>query len=164
MDASIPLRPDQRTLQSHMASGAFQYGVHCNKWRVVEMKWPIIIIEVAALPRPNAPEWFALRFDCSGYPAAAPTACPWSIERNRQLEPQWWPRGRHRVPAVFNPGWNGGSCLYLPCDRMSMIGHTNWVAEHPDLYWRPTSTITLYLEAVHELLHSSDYEGLRNAA
>ncbi|WP_446692551.1 DUF7665 family protein [Rhizobium mongolense] len=29
--------------------------------------------------------------------------------------------------------WKDGSCVYLPCDRESVVGQENWRQEHADL-------------------------------
>ena len=74
------------------------------------------------------------------------------------LAAERWPRGNGgRVSAVFNPSWKGGVALYLPCDRVSLEGHGNWVTEMPSKIWRPSAGIYQYLELVHDLLHSPDY-------
>ena len=70
-----------------------------------------------------------------------------------------WPRGKLILPSVFRPEWQGGSCLYLPCDRISMNGHDVWVKQHPYRLWQPARGIICYLEQVHDLLNQDDYTG-----
>jgi hypothetical protein len=103
-----------------------------------------------------------LRFECSNYPQNPPTAQPWDLERDAPLSAEQWPGGRVHVPLAFNPQWMGGACLYLPCDRQSIVGHDNWRAQHPSMIWTPASDISLYLRIVHDLLTSVDYTGLRS--
>jgi hypothetical protein len=162
MNAPLALPPDNRALMVDLAAGAFQLGEHRGRWKLIEITWPFAIIEVAAAPRPPAPETYGFCFDCSGYPQVAPTARPWDVRTANPLPAKLWPTGRVRVPAVFRPDWKVGNCLYLPCDRLSIPGHENWRHDHANLIWEPTRGITLYLEALHELLNSYDYTGLRN--
>ncbi|WP_291305934.1 hypothetical protein [Devosia sp. 67-54] len=161
MDAAL-LLPDERALRSYLEAASFRLAVHTGRWRALLVAWPYVIIEVAAAPRPRAPSHYALRFNCAGFPSVPPTAQPWSVETNNPLPFARWPNGRSRVPAVFRPDWKNGTCLYLPCDRESIVGHDNWRQEHPDLIWRADQGLALYLRAVHELLNSDDYTGTRN--
>lgn len=160
---NAPLRlPDESALTIDLQSGAFALGFHYGRWRLHALKWPHLIIEVAAAQRARSPDWVALRFDCTGYPQDPPTAQPWDTATNAPLAFPKWPSGKSRVPAVFRPDWKSGTCLYLPCDRESITGHDNWRQEHPDLIWRPAFGLVQYLSAVHELLNSDDYTGVRN--
>ena len=68
-----------------------------------------------------------------------------------------------RVALAFNPGWKGGVCLYLPCDRLSIEGHDQWRSQHPALLWDPEKGLCKYLIIIHELLNSGDYGGRRAA-
>ena len=155
--------PDERVLRAHVQAGPFQSGADRGRWRLLSISWPYAVIAVAAAPRPGAPDEYALRFDLAGYPQSAPTARPWDTDQDAPLPPARWPHGRSRVPQVFRPDWQGGSALYLPCDRVSFQGHDAWQQQHPDLLWKPTHDITHYLGIVHELLISSDYSGVRGA-
>ncbi len=161
MNGPLLRRPDERAFQDEMAGGAFQLAVHLGRWQVVQIAWPIVDLEVSAAPRPSAPDAYDFRFDCSGYPQNPPTARLWDLTANTQPALSRWPTGRTRVPAVFRSDWREGTCLYLPCDRQSVPGHNNWWTEHPALIWRPEKGLLLYLEALHELLNSSDYTGVR---
>ena len=87
-------------------------------------------------------------------PAAADQGQPLPFDR--------WPAGKSRVPAVFRTDWKDGTCLYLPCDRVSAQGHGDWRTQHPSLLWSPERGITLYLGELYALLNSSDYTGARN--
>lgn len=162
MQAEIA-HPDARVLFAHLDEGPFMSGADRGYWRSILVMWPHVLIAVSAAPRPNSPQEYVLRFDCSNYPQAAPTARPWDVERNAPLTPARWPTGRDRVAKVFRPDWKGGECLYLPCDRIALEGHDAWHKQHPHLIWTAASDITLYLGAVHELLNSSDYTGVRSA-
>ncbi|RUL84028.1 DUF7665 family protein [Tautonia sociabilis] len=161
MEAVVAL-PDERALHADLASGAFLLGVCQGRWELGRVTWPFAHIAVFASPWPNAPEKWWFRFDCSGYPQQAPTARPWDPEHDRPLPFDRWPAGKSRVPAVFRTDWKDGSCLYLPCDRVSAQGHEDWRTQHPSLLWSPERGITLYLGELHALLNSSDYTGARH--
>jgi hypothetical protein len=113
--------------------------------------------------RPGGLAEYALRFELTDYPQTPPTAQPWDAVRNAPLDPARWPGGRSRIAPAFNPGWKGGQCLYLPCDRLSIEGHDGWRSQHPLMIWSPAGDITQYLRIVHDLLTSSDYSGPRGA-
>ena len=154
------LSPDTQAFRAHLDEGPFRLGETRGYWRLIAIDWPLADIAVQAARREHAPTEYVFRFDLTNYPQAAPTARPWDLERNTSLAPAHWPAGRQRVPKVFNPGWKDGSCLYLPCDRISIEGHHEWPKVFADLIWKPnTSDITLYLGAIHDLLNGSDYTG-----
>jgi hypothetical protein len=154
---------DEQILRAHLADGPFQSGVDLKKWQLVSIDWPYVLISVSAAAREGWPLAYGFRFECSNYPDTAVTAQPWDLERNAPLDPGKWPGGKNRVPKVFRPDWKAGQCLYLPCDRISIDGHTDWHRLHPHLIWKPTSDITLYLNEIYDLLNSSDYTGPRSA-
>jgi hypothetical protein len=159
---AVATLPDERALHADLARGPFQLGVCLNRWRLGAIEWPLVHVAVAAAERPNAPgEWW-FRFDCTGYPQDAPTARPWNPDTNQALPANRWPAGSSRVPSVFRPDWKDGTCLYLPCDRLSAAGHDNWRTDHPALVWSPARGIVLYLTELSALLNSSDYTGVRN--
>lgn len=155
------MRPDERAFHDHVAGGSFQLGVYLNRWRLGNALWPNAQIAVTAAERDGAPNEYWFRFDCAGYPQDPPTARPWDEVANQPLPFPRWPTGASRVPAVFRPDWKDGTCLYLPCDRVSLAGHENWRNEHPALQWSPPRGIVLYLDELHSLLNSSDYKGVR---
>lgn len=155
------MQPDEHVFRAHTEAGPFQSGVDRGRWRLLSITWPYATIAIGAAQREHAPREYALRFECSNYPTAAPSAQPWDNERGAPLEQRCWPTGRGRVQLAFNPNWNNGQCLYLPCDRLSIIGHDPWKDQHPAMIWSSTSNITLYLRIVYDLLNSSDYTGTR---
>lgn len=138
-------------LESHFRSGRFLAGAAKGRWRLLEFAWPIAFIEVTARDGRR----FSLRFDCAGYPDTPPTAMLWNSANGTQLAGDKWPKGG-RVSLVFNPGWKGGNALYIPCDRQSIEGHSNWVNEHPWLIWNPSRGLLHYVEAVWEILQSHE--------
>lgn len=151
--------PDQQLIEQDLAAPEFRCGEIEGKWRHVATNWPHVIIAVSAGTRPNGPPEYVFRFDCSGYRQSAPTARPWDSETNTPLPSSRWPTGRSVVPSVFRYEWKGGSCLYLPCDRVAFEGHANWTHEHPNRLWDTSRGIVCYLEQLHDLLNSRDYTG-----
>lgn len=141
----------REALEAHLYSGRFLAGAARGRWQALGVQWPFAFISVAAKDGRS----FTLRFDCSGYPTQAPTATLWDYATQQMLAIQKWPRGG-RVSLVFNPGWKGGAALYIPCDRVAIEGHSNWLAEHPWLIWNPTRGLLQYVEAVCEILQSSE--------
>ncbi len=155
------MTPDERVFRDHLVGGPFRSGEVRGKWRLIAISWPHTVIGVRATARTDGPDEYALRFDLTNYPVDAPTAEPWDAEHDVRLPASAWPGGCSRVSQAFRPDWMQGQCLYIPCDRRSIAGHDIWATQHPNLSWKPTSDITLYLEAVYELLNSSDYTGPR---
>jgi hypothetical protein len=142
----------------------FQTGLDKQRWRIVEgaAEWPAVYIAIRAAARQNAPGEYVFRFDLSGYPAQAPTARLWDAQSGTALEATKWPGGKGRVTAAFNPNWNA-TAVYLPCDRVALVGHDAWKQQHPHLLWSPNGDITQFLWILYDLLNSSEYEGLRLA-
>lgn len=161
--ADVTLRPDERVFRAHVAAAPFQSGADRGRWRLVSVTWPAAVIAVAAAPRPGAPAEYAFRFDCTNYPVSPPTACLWEPVRDVPLAFGERPFGVGRVAMAFRTDWQGGAALYLPCDRLSIVGHDAWRALHPEMIWTPASDLTLYLRILHDLLRSRDYTGVRGA-
>ncbi len=153
------MSPDEQVFRMHIERGPFQSGVARQRWRLLSIDWPYVLIGISAAAREDAPSEYTFRFECSNYPQAAPTAQLWDTDRTAPLEHRRWPTGRSRVPLAFNPKWKNGQCLYLPCDRLSMEGHEPWRSQHPSMIWSPANDITLYLRIVYDLLNSNDYTG-----
>lgn len=148
------MTPDEGALRNDLKKGPFLLGIADHAWRLEQISWPNVSIAVRA----RDGRWFTLHFDCANYPVAAPTACLWDLTRDVRLAVEHWPKSRGgRVGAVFNPNWQNGTALYLPCDRAALVGHDAWHTMLPALIWRPADGIAQYLEIVHELLHSYDY-------
>lgn len=156
------MRPDELALRGHLQAAEFQLGVGDGRWRVIgEISWPFVNIAVTARDGSE----FPFRFDCSGFPQGA-TARLWDPVGNAPLPPARWPKSQKggRVAAVFRTDWKGGAALYLPCDRVSRVGHDNWVSQVPSKLWKPERGLVHYLEQIHELLHCSDYAPVVRAA
>lgn len=155
--------PEEQVFRAHLNGGPFQRGVARGRWRLIGVTWPYVQIAVRAAARRDGPTEYAFRFECTDYPQQAPTAQPWDEALDAPLAPANWPGGQHRVPGAFRTDWNNGTCLYLPCDRGSLVNHDQWRTQHPEMIWTPASDITLYLKVLDELLTSDDYTGPRGA-
>jgi hypothetical protein len=155
--------PDEQVFRIHLESGPFQSGMDRQRWRLLSIDWPYVLIGISATTSTGEPSEYILRFECSNYPNTAPTAQLWDPDRGAPLDYSRWPTGRSRVPLAFNPNWKNGQCLYLPCDRLSFEGHDGWRIQHPSMIWSPARDITLYLRIVYDLLNSNDYTGPRGA-
>ena len=153
--------PDRLVFERDLAAPIFRSGEIEGRWRMHSVAWPFAHIAVRAPKRTNAPEEFAFRFECRGYPQKSATAQPWDLATGQPLAASLWPGGGPLITAVFRPDWENGSCLYIPCDRISIEKHPNWPNEHPWRLWQASRGILCYLEQIYDLLHSSDYSGLR---
>jgi hypothetical protein len=149
----------ERLFRDDVTSGDFAAGVDRGYWNMLSLSWPIALIEVAAAPRENAPDGYVLRFDLSGYPDA-PTAQLWDPQADAPLAVSQWPGGGERTLRAFNPAWNPNA-LYLPIDRLALLGHDAWRAIPGTHVWDPAGDITQYVRLVHELLNEDCYTGVR---
>lgn len=155
--------PDRLLLEQDLAAAEFRCGEIEGRWSHVSTSWPYVVITVSAASVPNGPTEYAFRFNCTGYRESGATAQPWNVETNSPLVAKDWPTGRSIVPSVFRPQWKDGSCLYLPCDHISIQGHTDWAHQHPGRLWNSSRGIICYLEQIYELLNSNDYTGVIGA-
>lgn len=140
-------------LEAHLSNGRFKAGTARGRWRLVEISWPYAYVDIFD----RVGHTICIRFNCTGYPAHPPQGTPWDYSDQQQLPGHLWPRGG-RVSQVFNPGWQGGTALYIPCDRVSIEGHGNWHSELPHLIWNPSRGLVHYVEAVHEVLQSHELQ------
>lgn len=150
--------PDERAFHADVASGPFQLGVDEGRWRLVETDWPYALIAITAAPRASAPDEYVLRFELEGYPHAGASAAPWHPTERRQLTDAERPKGG-RATMAFRNDWENGRALYLPCDRVAIVGHPNWCTAHPGWLWDPREGIVRYLRLVHDILNDDDYQG-----
>jgi hypothetical protein len=160
--------PDERTFREHVARGRFQAGTDRGDWSIVRDGWPHPLISISADNRDGGPEAFVFRFDLNQYPSAGPTSEPWDVDGDCALADELWPAGSGRVIIVFNPSWMPATnvhALYHPMDRLALVGHDTWRVQDPGGVWDPSRMdIVDYLQVIHELLHSTEYSGLRRAA
>jgi|SRR5215469_14302054 len=142
---------NEEALEKHLASGRFQAGVIRGRWKLIDKAWPLVYVGITARDGSQV----TLRVNCSDYPHQPPSAMPWDSTANGPLPENRWPKGG-RVSQVFNPGWKGGTALYIPCDRQSIEGHPNWNSEYPWMIWNPARGLVQYIEAVFETLQSNE--------
>lgn len=148
---------DRSMFQQHASEGFFLIAADESRWGIhQELTWPYVIMWVQALAKPGKPERFYFKFNLSGYPGTAPTACPWDIATNTRLDNSRWPKGNNLVSKTFNYGWRQDA-LYAPCDREAMKGHEAWQTQLPELWWQSNFKINVYLDFLHRLLNSADY-------
>ena len=88
------------------------------------------------------------------------------MAQNAELDHGKWPMGSGRIPIAFNPGWktNGIAAVYLPCDRVALATHPEWLTQHAPLAWQADKDITFYLGIIHDYLNSPEYTGTRSPA
>lgn len=146
------LSAEERAFREHVERPDFQLGVLKGQWRLLRVTWPTADIAITAR---DGTEW-GFRFLLDGYPAQLPNARPCDLASGVPLSPEHWPKGSGRVAAAFNPSWNPAS-LYLPCDRLALPGHDQWISQHPHLLWPPARGIIHYVEIIHDLLASVAY-------
>lgn len=152
------MKPSIAAFNKHVELAAFQIGIDRGHWSVLDEDperptWPIVDIWVKAAKKENKPDGYHFRFNLEGYPAAAPTACLWDIEKDTRLDFSKWPTGSTVVTSVFRNDWEAGNALYAPCDRRAdLAGHPQWKTTHPEAYWTPSSTILTYLNFLLNIL------------
>jgi hypothetical protein len=149
----------ERLLRDDLKRGPFLAGVDRGRWRLHNIEFPYVIIEIAAAARASGPAWYALRFELSTYPQA-PSAQPWDVAAGEPLPPASWPGGNARILRIFNPGWMPNA-LYFPMDRLALDGHPNWLTQPGCRKWDSAKDIEQYLDVVHELLNEEGYTGVR---
>jgi hypothetical protein len=160
---SNTMKPDERTLREDLDRAQFQSQVGL-RWEESEIQWPYVYIWVKARPTPSGVTGYWLRFDCTGYPQRAPTATFWDKTRNAKLEDASRPWGQGEVVLAFRTDWEQGNALYLPCDRVALESHPEWVQQFPGRIWKPEKGVIYYLDEITRLLDSEDYTGPHSAA
>jgi len=152
--------PDESLFKNHLGEAFFLIGVDDGRWglhgSIDDIQWPYVILWCKATPRGDGHNKYYFRFDLKGYSAEAPTAVPWDIAKNVTLAAETWPRWSEQLKKVFNHGWNGGSALYAPCDRVAMKGHTDWPQKHPAYWWTSGSRIDKYLGFLVRILNGHE--------
>jgi hypothetical protein len=145
--------PDAASLRLFFEGARFRSGALRGRWQFLGLAFPYAIVAIQC----GDGRYVELRFECTGYVQALPTAQVWDSKRDEPMPFAYWPRGEKRINAVFRPDWKAGSSLYIPCDRNAIDGHNDWVHQHPEMVWNPSMGLMIYLEAVHSLLQSSDF-------
>lgn len=146
------LTPDHACLLEHLEQGPFALGEMNGRWRLRGLSWPFAFIDVRARDKRE----FTLRLQCNDYPNA-PTGAFWDVAASAWLPAHRWPRTGPRFGAALRTDWQGGTALYIPCDRNSIAGHEQWLQLHPAWAWDPKIGIARYLEVVWTMLNGDDY-------
>lgn len=150
-DASV--HPGLARLLADLEGPAFVAGEFDGRWRLQEVAWPNLLVDVFARDGRR----FALRLNCEGYPNVAPTGAFWDSQRGSWLAADRWPRAGSRFGAALRTDWQGGTALYIPCDRLSINGHEQWLQLHPAWVWDTVVGVTRYLDVVWTLINGADY-------
>jgi len=149
-DATVQL--DHAKLLAHLEAAPYLLGEMHGRWRVRSIAWPHVLVDVRARDHRE----FTLRLQCDGYPQA-PTGAFWDVPTSAWLPAARWPRTGARFGAALRTDWQGGTALYIPCDRLSIAGHEVWLQLHPAWAWDPTIGLARYLEVVWAMLNGDDY-------
>lgn len=148
VNGDAALSVEQQTLHDHLHSALFLSGEDDERWKFREDRWPYVFIDVRSLDN----QWYTLRLRCDGYPRQAPTGSFWDASSNVPLAAGRWPRAAKTCGQALRTDWQGGSALYIPCDRQSISGHDQWAQLYPAWLWSPSIGLTRYLSVVSELL------------
>lgn len=148
------MQQNELALRHDLASLSFKVGERRNKWKLCGLKFPFALFSVTAAHRPESPEAFLLRVDCTGYPASAPTSQLWHGALDAALPEEQRPHDAQGVLLAFKQ-WQ--PCLYHPVDRIALEQHSDWQNQHSDKIWTPAKNIIFLLETVYDLLHSTEY-------
>src|ERR1700730_14014764 len=109
--------PDQRLFEADVASADFRIGAAKGLWGQAEaellpmdMKWPRVLLWIAAAARPAAPERFYLSLDAAGYNGVPPTGTFWDPGSKQTLEFGKRPKGKpgSRFAKIFRTDWKDG--------------------------------------------------------
>jgi hypothetical protein len=141
---------DQARLLAHLESGSFLIGTEDGRWKLQEVIWPFVLVDVMAF---NG-DVYTLRLQCEGYPTQPPTGIFWDMVNNIPLASNRWPRAGVRVGQALRPD---GAALYIPCDRLSIAGHDQWTQLYSSWLWDAQVGLTRYLQVVSELIGGTDY-------
>ena len=74
---------DEKVFCIHLEEGPFQSGCDRGRWRLLALNWPHALIAIQAAARDSSPAEYTLRFECTNYPQAPPTAQPWDAGERR---------------------------------------------------------------------------------
>ena len=140
-DTTFP--PEHVALLAHLDEAPFLMGAMNGRWQLRSIAWPIAFFDVRARDGRD----YTLRLDCTGYPQA-PTGAFWDVQASTWLPGPRWPRAGSRFGSALRSDWQGGTALYVPCDRGSLPGHEQWLQLHPAWAWDPKIGISRYLNVV----------------
>lgn len=154
INGNVTLSSDHAKLIAHLEEAPFLMGAINGRWRLRAIEWPAMFVDIRA----RDGRAYTLRLDCSGYPQA-PTGAFWDVARAAWLPAGNWPRAGSRFGAALRSDWQGGTALYIPCDRNSISGHEQWLQLHPAWAWDAKVGISRYLHVVWTMLNGEDYVG-----
>lgn len=146
------LSQEHAKLLEHLEAAPFFLGEMNGRWRLRDVAWPYVFVDVLAKDR----RAYTLRVQCDGYPGM-PTGAFWDLTTGQWLAAHRWPRAGARFGSALRTDWQGGTALYIPCDRASIAGHEVWLQLHPAWAWSPSVGISRYLEVVWTMLNGDDY-------
>lgn len=146
------LTTDHAHLAEHLEQAPFVMGEMNGRWRLRSIAWPFVFVSVRA----RGGREFTLRLQCDGYPSA-PTGAFWDLDNATWLPAAHWPHAGSRFGTALRSDWQGGTALYIPCDRNSIAGHEQWLQLHPAWAWDPKLGIVRYLDVVWTMLNGEDY-------
>lgn len=149
-DASV--QTDHAKLLEHLEQAPFMIGEMNGRWRLRGISWPFVFVDVQARDKRE----YTLRLQCDGYPGL-PTGAFWDTVNDTWLQATRWPSTGARFGAALRSDWQGGTALYIPCDRNSIAGHEQWLQLHPAWSWDTNIGIARYLEVVWMMLNGEDY-------
>ncbi|WP_312563955.1 hypothetical protein [Diaphorobacter sp.] len=152
VNGDATLAPAHAALLAHLEEAPFLMGSMNGRWQLRAIAWPIAFFDVRARDGRD----YTLRLDCAGYPQA-PTGAFWDVPASTWLPGPRWPRAGSRFGAALRSDWQGGTALYVPCDRASLPGHEQWLQLHPAWAWDPKIGISRYLNVVSTMLNGEDY-------
>ena len=143
--------PNEEALRRDLEAAEFKIGERRGKWLLKGICFPHALFFIAAAPRPNSPDGFLLRSECTGYSGTAPTSQLWHGGNDAPLALVHRPQSGQAIMVAFSD-W--GQCLYHPVDRQA---RDHWPTQFAEQKWTPDKTVTFLLETVYGLFHGSDY-------
>ena len=146
--------PDERLFRAHVTSGNFRAIEDRGDWRLLRVRWPHVLVAVAAAERPNGPTHFVLSAEVSGYAGQAPAGMLWDLARSQPLSTDLLPKG-DRAAIAFRSGM-----IYTPFDRAGLASHSEWRQQNPRDAWTSERDFAFYLRKVWDLVNAGDYQGI----
>ena len=152
INGDATLTQGHKALEAHLEMAPYFTGEVNGRWSTRGIDWPFALFDVFA----KDGRAYTLRLECEGYPGM-PTGAFWDTQKGQWLAPSLWPRAGARFGAALRTDWQGGTALYIPCDRKSIPGHEPWLQLHPAWAWDPAVGVARYLEVVWTMLNGDDY-------
>lgn len=155
----------QQEFQRDLLSFRFREGELKGDWGLAEgapAPWPHALLWIRTAERDSRTVRFYFRFDLTGYPKSAPSACLWNIDKGEVLDESKRPRDSSGAVLIeFRMPWNGYHALYVPWDRGGIQSHPDWTKTYPGRIWREGCTICDFLDWTWELLNADTYAGIK---